>query len=495
MGHQASSPTDEVTRHPWRHLIGGRLVDADGERIPTWNPATGQPLAQVPLAGRAQVDQAVEAAARAAPGWRETGIRERARLVRRMAALVQEHREELAVLDALDSGNPLSAMRADVDIAVEMLEFAADAAVALQGSTIPASPEHLSYTVREPFGVVVRLVPYNHPAMFAAGKIAAPLVAGNAVVLKPADQTPLSALRLGELFRKVLPDGVLNVLAGPGASTGDALVRHPLVRRIAHTGTARTGRAIQTAAAESGVKHVTLQLGGKNAMIVYPDADVQQAAAAAVAGMNFTISQGQSCGSTSRILVHRDLAADLVQAVREAAEAIRVGMPLEHDTEMGPLISADHLDRVLGYVSAARDAGARLVTGGARPDAELPEGGYFLTPTVLTDVAQASPLGQEEVFGPVMAVLEWADEAQVIAVANGVEYGLTASVWTNDLVRAHTAAARLQAGYVWVNDVSRHFIGTPFGGTKSSGVGREEDMEELLGYTETKAVHVRLVPR
>src|SRR5882757_1560036 len=340
-----------VSAHPWRHLIGGELVEsASGMTFTTFDPATEDELAEVPDGGVLDVALAVEAASAAFPAWRDIAPRDRGRLIRQLAIALRERVEEFAFIDAVDGGFPITNMHNDVAWAAELLELFADWAIELKGETIPASGEHLHYTLREPFGVVGRIVPFNHPIFFAAGKIAAPLVAGNTVVLKPADQTPLSALRMGEVFAGLLPPGVLNIVSGQGSEVGEALVAHPEVRRLAFIGSDRVGRAIQANAAAVGVKEVTLELGGKNAMIVFPDADLDRAARGVVAGMNFVGSQGQSCGSNSRLLVHSEVADVLAERVVRLVGEIRIGSPLHSETQMGPLVSEAQLQRTERYV-------------------------------------------------------------------------------------------------------------------------------------------------
>lgn len=477
---------DALKSRSWRMLIGGVLTDAvSGGRYPTVDPTTEDVLAEVPDGGTADVDQACRAALDAAPVWRATAARSRAGTLRKLAGVIREHAEELAALDSLDLGSPYPMMLLDVERAADSLEMFAGWALELKGEVIPASAQHLHYTTREPFGVVGRIIPFNHPIMFAAGKIAAPLVAGNTVVLKPAHQTPLSALRLGELAAGLLPPGVLNIVTGAGPEPGEAIARHPDIRRIAFIGSERTGRAVQAAAAAVAVKQITLELGGKNAMVVLPDADLDRAAAAVVRGMNITASTGQSCGSTSRLLVHEDVAERLSDLVAELMSRLRLGDPFDPATEVGPLVTAEHAASVRAWIQRAADAGARIRAGGGRPDR-----GYFVEPTLVTGVRPGDPVARDEIFGPVLTALTFRDDADALAIANSVDYGLTAAVWTNDLTRGHRLVAGLEAGYVWLNGVSQHFPGLPYGGVKASGIGREESVDELLSFTQVKSVTV-----
>ena len=352
---------------------------------------------------------------------------------------------------------------------------------------MPASAEGWHLTVREPFGVVGRIVPFNHPFMFAAARTAAALMAGNSVVLKPPETSSLSAMIFGEICREALPAGVMNVVTGYGMPVGDAIARHPLIRRIAFIGSATTGRAIQRAAAETCVKTVTLELGGKNPMIVYPDADFDAAAKAAVRGMNFVWS-GQSCGSTSRLLVHESLYDRMVEAVGAAVAALKVGPPGAASSGMGPMNSRAQADKALRYMRIGREDGARLVTGGGRPTGPGFAKGFWVEPTVFADVTSDMRIAREEVFGPVLSILKWRTEEEALDIANDVEFGLTAAIWTRDVGTALRAARAVEAGYLWVNGVGAHYPAFPYGGCKNSGLGREESLEELLSYSQIKAV-------
>jgi betaine-aldehyde dehydrogenase len=493
MTEQQTMPVVDVAKtvggRDWQMLIGGDLrAAAAGTTAPVRDPSTGEVIVEVPWGGAADVDAACRAAHDAFGPWSKLTVQERAAHLKRFAGLLAENADDLALLDAIDSGNPITAMRREVDAAVAHIENWCGLVLGLNSAVIPASREGLHYTSYRPYGVVARIVPFNHPQLFATTRGIAALLAGNTVVLKPAEQTPLSTLAIARLAREAFPAGVLSFITG-GPEAGDALVRHPTVRRVGFIGSTAIGRLIQQRAAEQAVKHVTLELGGKNALIVFPDAEFDAAVEGALLGMNFGVSQGQSCGSTSRVLVHRDLYEDFVEALAARISEIRVGRAYDRDTEMGPLISDVHRTRVEGYIDAGRNERARLVVGGGRPQG-LGDG-YFVEPTLFADVGRDMRIFREEIFGPVLSVAAWDDYDEVIADANSVEYGLTASVWTQDLTLAHKTADRLEAGYVWVNETSIHHWGTPFGGTKESGVGREESIEELLSYLEEKVTHIK----
>lgn len=479
--------------HQGRMLIDGELTLGDGGACGQWidshDPATLEPTGRVPAATARDIDRAVRSAAKAQIAWAARSVWERAAALRALATAIRARGPEILALEARDTGNTIGKLQADVQIAAGYLEYFAGLASELKGETIPATASGLHLTLREPFGVVARIVPFNHPFMFAAAHLAAPLMAGNAVVVKTPETSPLTGSILAELCHATLPPGLVNIVHGFGMPAGDALIRHPLVRRIGFTGSVATGLAIQRAAAESGVKHVTLELGGKNPFIVFPDADLDRVVEMAVAGMNFSWA-GQSCGSTSRLLLHESVHDLVVERVAARMKSLRLGSPLDAASEMGPVNSARHRERIMALIDSARSEGARLVTGGGRPVGEGFAKGYWIEPTLFADVTPAMRIAREEAFGPVVCAQRFTSEEEAIAIANGTDFGLTAAVWTRDLPRALRMVRAVQAGTVWINTAGQHFVGTPFGGWKDSGLGGEECLDELLSYSQVKAVHV-----
>lgn len=455
----------------------------------TLNPAYNEPITQAPVAGAADVDAAVQAAHAAFPAWASVPPLERGKLLRKAAAVLREHAWELAQLDSLNNGNPVSILAHDAHFAAEGIDYFAGLATEIKGETIPMGDGNLNYTVREPLGVVARIVAYNHPLMFAALRIAAPLAAGNTVVVKSPDQAPLSIIRLGELIGDLFPKGVVNFLCG-ARECGEALSAHPLVRKVTLIGGVPTGKAVMKSAAD-GLKPVLLELGGKNALVAYPDADLDKLVQGIVGGMNFTWS-GQSCGSTSRVFLHESLHDTVLARVAELLpQRHKPGIPTDPATTMGSLVSAAQLDKVKGFVASALAEGGRLVTGGKAPGDPALKDGFFFEPTIFADMKPHMRLAREEVFGPILSVFKWHDEDQLWRDVNAVDFGLTGSIWTQSLNTAHRAVRRIHTGYVWINNTSQHFMGAPFGGVKQSGIGREECFEELLEFTYTKNVNLK----
>jgi betaine-aldehyde dehydrogenase len=456
------------------------------------NPGTGQSLGKVVDGTVADAEAAIAAAKAAFKEWRRVPPLERAKMLREIANVLRKNGDELAMLDAADCGNPYAEMMRDAGAGAAQLDFYAGLVTEMKGASIPMGPDVVNFSVREPFGVVGRIIPFNHPFMFAAGKSGAPLAAGNTVVLKPPEQAPLSALRLAELIDGILPPGVWNVVPG-GREVGQVLSSHPDVAMTALIGSVPTGRAVMKAASDT-LKPVLLELGGKNALIAFPDADLDAVSGAVVDGMNFTWC-GQSCGSTSRAFIHEKIYDAVIERAKASIKRYKPGIPTNPATTMGSIISQVQYDRVMKYIAAGKEDGARLVSGGKRPDDPALAKGLFIEPTIFADVNMSMRIGKEEIFGPVLSVFKWSDEDKMLSEVNQVEYGLTCSIWTNDLATAHRTAAAVEAGYVWINEVSKHFLGAPFGGYKQSGIGREECIEELLRFTREKNIHVNLKRR
>jgi len=470
--------------------IGGEFVESDsGEWMDSINPATGEVHGRVPAGTVTDVDRAVKAAAAAQIEWGAKSVWERGALIRKLAAAIQARAADVVPLESADTGNTIASLDNDIFLAASYLNFVAGLGIEIKGESVPATAENIHFTMRQPFGVVGRIVPFNHPFLFAAAHLGAPLIAGNTVVLKSPDQSPLSATLMAEICHEVLPPGVVNIVSGEGIVVGDAIVRHPKVPRIGFTGSVPTGLAIQRSAAEVAVKHITLELGGKNPFIAFPDSDPDAVAKAAVGGMNFNWS-GQSCGSTSRLMLHESIHDEVLAQIEAAVSAINVADPLDVNSGMGPVNSAKHYQHVMGLIEAGKQEGARLVTGGSRPEGAEFEKGFWVRPTVFADVTMDMTIGREEVFGPVLSVFKWKTVDEVIEMANCLDMGLTAAIWTNDLKTAMDAARRVESGLVWINGTGRHYMGTGFAGWKNSGLGREECLEEVLSYTQSKSIHI-----
>jgi betaine-aldehyde dehydrogenase len=459
------------------------------DTVTVTSPATGQALKTIAVAGGGDVDAAVAAARVGFAQWRHVAPLERAKILRSMANIIREHSTELALLDAADGGNPVAEMGGDSLMAAGLIDFFAGLVTEMKGASIPMGPGSVNFTVREPRGVIARIAAFNHPFLFLASALAAPLAAGNAVILKPAEQAPLSGLRLAELVGHLVPPGVINVLNGR-AEVGAALAAHKGINMVTLIGSVPTGRAVMRGAAET-LKPVLLELGGKNALIAFPDADPRIVAAGMVDGMNYTWC-GQSCGSVSRVFLHEAIYDAVLARVPERIGKYKPGLPTDPATTMGAIISRAQYERILRFIQDTKDAGARLVCGGGPPSDPHLAGGFFVEPTVFADVTPQMRIAREEIFGPVQAVLKWRDESEMLEQVNGLDYGLTCAIFTNDLVKAHATAAAVEAGYVWINTVSRHFLGAPFGGYKQSGIGRGEGIEELLSFTQEKNIHINL---
>jgi len=468
----------------------GKWQKPKGGYLDTWNPATGESLGQAAEANAADVDAAAKAAHKAFLEWRKVKPLERAALLKKVAGILRANAEELAMLDSANCGNPIAEMLKDAVVAAMQIEFFAGQVTEAKGETLPMGDGVVNLSVREPYGVCGRITAYNHPIMFTAGKIGPPLAAGNTVIMKPPFQAPLSSYRMMELLDGVLPPGVLNIISA-GKDGSEALVAHPLVPRISLIGSVPTGRAIAKGGADR-LKHVTLELGGKNPCIIYPDADLDKAIMGAVNGMNFTWC-GQSCGSTSRLFIHESVYDKVLAGVLESIKRFKPGIPTEMSTTMGSIVSKAQLDKIMGYIEIGKNEGAKLAYGGKRPDDPKLAKGFFVEPTIFTGVTQNMRIANEEIFGPVLSVLKWKDEEEMFAQVNAVDYGLAGAVWTTNLANAHRAASRIEAGYIWVNSLTcSHYLGATFGGYKQSGIGREEDVNEMLSYTQVKNINITL---
>ncbi len=485
-----------VSSKPRRMLINGQWVaSASGQTFSTHNPATGDVICEVAAGDEADVDRAVKAARAAFESgpWRTMTPSERGRAIWRLADLLENHLEEFAQLESLDNGKPVAVARvADVPLAVDLLRYMAGWTTKIHGSTFPISVPYapgarfFTYTQREPIGVVGQIIPWNFPLLMAAWKLGPALATGCTVVLKPAEQTPLTALRLGELIQEAgIPDGVVNIVTGLGETAGAALAGHPGVDKIAFTGSTEVGKLIVKAAAND-LKKVSLELGGKSPNIVLEDADLDTAIPGAASAIFF--NHGQCCCAGSRLFVHKKHFDKVVEGVSAAAKKIKIGPGQNADTDMGPLVSEEQLNRVMGFLKSGQAEGAKSIVGGKREGTR----GYFVQPTVLVDARPGMKVMDEEIFGPVVCAVPFTDPNEVVQAANNSIYGLAAAVWTRDVAKAHRIASDLRAGTVWVNCYNIFDAALPFGGYKQSGWGREMGAEALEMYTETKAVCVRI---
>jgi acyl-CoA reductase-like NAD-dependent aldehyde dehydrogenase len=474
-------------------FIGGQETPgSNGQRRTVLNPATNAPLASTAIAGREDARHAMEvadAAFRSSPWATDDGSR-RAKAISRLATLLEQRAEEFALLETLNMGKTLRESRGDIGFIVRTLEYVAGLADKIQGETIPVPGARFDYTTREPLGVTVHIAPWNYPLLLAIRSVAPALAAGNAVVLKPASLTPLTALRFAKMAKEAgVPDGIFNVVVGNGAEVGEALVTDPRCRSVSFTGSSEVGLRIAELAARRVIP-ATLELGGKSPVIVFPDADLDRAAK----GIGFGVfgNAGQMCWAGSRLLVARSVHDELIAKVRAIAESLRLGPGTEEKAEMGPLVSTDQVDRVLGFVQEARDGGATVVTGGSKAAQPQLERGNFVQPTVVDQLLPSARIVQDEVFGPVLSVLSFDSNEEAVKLANDTRYGLFAAIWTKDLGTAHTVARQLDAGMVTVNEAPATFPQTPFGGYKESGLGFEQGIHVVESYTRRKNVMINL---
>jgi betaine-aldehyde dehydrogenase len=491
---RASREPARTNRFPLQKLhIGGAYVDASGaETFETVNPATGEVLAEVQQASPADVDRAVAAATESQKVWGAMTAMERSRILRRAVDLLRARNDELALIETLDTGKPLSETKAvDIVTGADVLEYYAGLIPALEGRQIPLRETSFVYTRREPLGVVAGIGAWNYPIQIALWKSAPALAAGNAMIFKPSEVTPLTALKLAEIYAEAgLPAGCFNVLNGAGPAVGAALTEHPGIAKVSFTGGTVTGKKVMASASGSTLKDVTMELGGKSPLILFDDADLDRAADIAVMANFF--SSGQVCTNGTRVFVPLAMKQTFEARVLERVARIRAGDPLDEHTNFGPLVSFAHMEKVLGYIEQGKSAGARLLTGGSRLTDGALSAGAFVAPTVFTDCSDDMTIVRDEIFGPVMSILAYETEDEVVARANATSYGLAAGLVTRDLARAHRVIHRLEAGICWINTWGESPAEMPVGGYKQSGVGRENGVETLERYTRGKSVQVEL---
>jgi len=482
------------TPRKYQLFIDGQWIDAEsGKTFSTPNPATGETFAEVAEADKADIDKAVNAARRAFEGnWSKLSARDRGRMLYKLSQLIEQHAKELAELETADNGKPIKeSLYVDLPQVAENFEYFAGWTTKIEGETIPVPGKMFNYTLREPVGVCGQIIPWNFPLLMAAWKLAPALAAGNTVVLKPAEQTPVTAMELGQLIQDAgIPDGVVNIVPGFGETAGAALAAHPGIDKIAFTGSTEIGKLIAKAAADNLTK-VSLELGGKAPNIVFADADLEQAVNGAM--MSIFFNQGQVCCAGSRLFVEERVKEEFLDKLKERAQRVTVGDPMDKATQMGPQVSREQLDRIKSYMDIGREEGATVFAGGESPKLEGAfQNGYFFQPTIFSEVNNKMRVAQEEIFGPVVSVIPFKDEDELIKQANDTIFGLSAGIWTRDIVRAHRFAKEIKAGVVWINTFNMFNAASPFGGYKQSGYGREMGKHALELYTQVKSVWVDL---
>ena len=473
----------------YKMLIDGELVGSSSkEMFEATSPGTLEHLTEIPDGTVDDAESAVAAAVRARPAWAALSALQRAQFFRKLRDRIGERAEDLARIEALDSGATVAAMRRDVMASQMIIDWYVGAAPELKGDTMPDASDGLRFMVREPLGVAVSYAASNHPFLFSIERSIGALLAGNPLVLRAHEADSISTLLLGELIAEVFPPGVWNIVSGKGPDVGAALAGHRDVRRIIFTGSVSVGKEIFKTAAASGLKSVTLELGGKNPFVVFEDADIEGAVESAVAGMNFTATAGQSCASMSRVFVHRSRHEEFVERYRAAISGIKLGLPLDEDGQMGAQVSEAQYDKVIRYIQIGLDEGAKLIAGGGRPEDDRLVG-HYVVPTMFDEVRPDMRIAKEEIFGPVVSIIPWDDEADVVRAVNDVDYGLAAAIWTNDINRALRVTRQVEAGIVFVNGRAS-VQGLPFGGYKDSGMGRLACMDDLIANTQAKTINI-----
>ncbi|MCH9030704.1 MAG: aldehyde dehydrogenase family protein [candidate division Zixibacteria bacterium] len=483
--------SSKIQVSPGQLFIGGKWQNG-ADTLETINPATGEVITTFAEAGSREVDSAVKAAREAFPAWRDTPPAKRGKLLWKLADLIGRDRERLATLETIDNGKPyFESGKIDIPFTAEIFRYFAGWATKIHGSTLPARGATFAYTRREPLGVVGLIIPWNLPLVMCSWKLGPALATGNTCVLKPAEQTPLTALALADLIKEAgFPDGVVNIITGRGTVTGAELVKHPDVNKISFTGSVPVGREIMKSAAET-LKKVTLELGGKSPNIIFADANIDSAIKGAVNGIFY--GKGELCCAGSRLLVDKSIHTQVVDGIKALVAKMQVGDPFDKKTRIGALVSKEQMKKVLGYINIGKEDGASVVAGGARAEMSGEfANGCFVQPTVFDNVNENMRIAREEIFGPVLAVIPFENEDEALAIANNVDFGLAAAVWTSDISRAHRFADKLEAGTVWINTINMFDPALPFGGFKQSGFGRDLGEDALDGYLQTKSIWVNL---